>query len=196
MTRVPANTLLLVPACAQMEGQRRAPSLQCHCRPALGMRFLLPISPRRRWAVAAGIGIQGQAEAASPCSDGSCAVQAMHRKGEFPKAGDSGDSEPCSPSLPAHMEGETAGMQEVSEFFTQEELQQDPLFQLCIPDPMPKFSSGSVIHLSEQASCWFEFMQLKSSWMLLNIALVLDFFLCPPTPSTPRNLAPSHSFYD
>lgn len=51
------------------------------------------------------------------------------------------------------MQGEAAGMQELSESFTQAELQQEPLFQLHIPDPMPRFSSGSVIHLSEQAGC-------------------------------------------
>lgn len=113
-------------------------------------------------------------EAASPRSDGSCTVQATHRKGKIPKAGDSDDSEPCSRSLPAHVEAEAAGMQELSESFTQAELQQEPLFQLHIPDPMPTFCSGSVIHLSEQAGCWFEFMQLKSSWVLLNVA-VLDF---------------------
>lgn len=31
-----------------------------------------------------------------------------------------------------------------------------------IPDPVPRFSSGLVIHLTEQAACWFDFMQLKS----------------------------------
>lgn len=100
----------------------------------------------------------------------------MHRKGKIPKAGDSDDSEPCSHSLPVHVEGEAAGLQELSESFTQAELQQEPLFQLHIPDPTPKFSSGSVIHLSEQAGCWFEFMQLKSSWVLLNIAMCWTFF--------------------
>ena len=101
----------------------------------------------------------------------------MHRKGKIPKAGDGDGSELCSPGVPAQMEGEAAGMQELSESFTQAELQQEPLFQLRIPDPMPRFLLGSVINLSEQAGCWFEFMQLKSSWMLLNIAVCWTFFL-------------------
>lgn len=92
-------------------------------------------------------------EAVSLYSDGSCRVQAMHGKGKIPKAGDRDGSKPGSSSLPVHMQGEAAGMQELSESFTQAELQQEPLFQLHIPDPMPRFSSGSVIHLSEQAGC-------------------------------------------
>lgn len=74
-------------------------------------------------------------------------------KGKFPKQV---IEMALSRALPAPLctwRGEAAGMQELSESFTQAELQQEPLFQLHIPDPMPRFSSGSVIHLSEQAGC-------------------------------------------
>lgn len=59
--------------------------------------------------------------------------------------------------------------------FTWAELKQKPAFQLFIPDPVPRFSLGLVIHLTEQAACWFDFMQLKSFWML-ELCSVLDFF--------------------
>lgn len=81
---------------------------------------------------------------------GSCTVQAMRRKGQIPKAGDSDESEPCWPGLSVHLEGEAAGVQELSEPFTQAELQQEPLSQLCIPD-LSFHQAESFICLNGQA---------------------------------------------
>lgn len=88
-TCVPANTLLLIPLCAQTRASTALP-LRCHCRPELGMCFLPLIYPQPRWAVAAGSSIV--------LGGGFVPMLGwlMHGKGKMSRAGDG--SEPTAQS--------------------------------------------------------------------------------------------------